>query len=189
MIRGMSVRVVTGRELKGPACAKAYPEKADDLWVFAIADGRRRAKRVGPPTDENRSLAERKRHEWEILIERSALGESKLIAPLFKEAVNDFARHGLSHRAWRTRRAREYQLGVMEREWGDIAIDGIDTGMVTQLGQAMLKSGKSIRTVNGYMDALSLLYQHHANSMPSLENPSVAARKALSPSAVPVSRR
>ena len=111
MSDSMSVRVVTARELKGPAWAREYPEKADDLWVFAIADARRRAKRVGPPSDENRKLAERRRHEWEILIERSAPGDSKLNAPLFADAIKDFSRHGLNHSACKTRGAREYQLG------------------------------------------------------------------------------
>ncbi len=68
----------------------------------------------------------------------------------------------------------------MEREWREIAIDSIDSGMVMRFGQAMLDSDKSIRSVNGYMDALSLLYRYHANSMPSLDNPSVPSRKALS---------
>ena len=103
MIPRMSVRVVSSRTLKGSKWADKYPEKADDLWVFAIIDGKRRSKRIGPDTEENRVRAERKRREWEVLLERKALGEKFELLPTFSEAVKDFARNGMVKHAWKTR--------------------------------------------------------------------------------------
>jgi len=180
MIHRMSVRVVTTRTLKGQKWAAKYPEKADELWVFAIIDGTKKAKRIGPDTPENRQRAERKCLEWEMLLERASLGKARMIAPLFKDAVKEFSRRGMSHRSWKTRSGREYQLGVMERTWAEIPIDSIDAETVTRFGRDILDSGKSIRTVNGYMDALSLLYRFHEETMPDLVNPTIKARKAIS---------
>ena len=78
MIHSMSVRVVTTRTLKGQKWAAKYPEKADELWVFAIIDGTKKAKRIGPDTPENRQHAERKCREWEILLERASMGKARM---------------------------------------------------------------------------------------------------------------
>lgn len=179
MMRGMSVRVVSARELKGPAWAEKYPDKAQEIWVFAIANGKRKKVRIGPPTDENRALAERKRREWEILIERRALGQSQVMAPLLVDAIDEFAKFGMTRRAWKTRSQREYQLGVLAREFGELALDTIDAEMLWKYCSQQIDDGKSIRTVTGYLDALSQLYQFHARTLKGLVNPTDQARVML----------
>ena len=82
MMRAMSIRILTSRQVKGGKWADAHPNKADDLWVMAEVRGNRRRKHVGPPTPENRREAERKRAAWAALLDGVEISDM----PTFREA-------------------------------------------------------------------------------------------------------
>ena len=67
----------------------------------------------------------------------------------------------------------------MERSWGELPLGAIDATRVEMWGVAQLEAGKSIRTVTGYMDSLSKLFQYQARTHKYLDNPTVHARKAI----------
>ena len=71
----MFVRIATSRQVRGPAWAAKYPERAGDLWVVAQREKKRKRVRIGPPTTENFAKAGRKRDEWEAAL---SLGASEL---------------------------------------------------------------------------------------------------------------
>ena len=99
MIRSMSVYSTTSEKVNGAVWAKRYPEKANELWVVAQSGGKKKKKRIGPPTEVNRARAERKRAEWLALLESKRDELDTLVAPTFRELSGVFVQRGLPRRA------------------------------------------------------------------------------------------
>ncbi len=76
-----TVEITTAREIKGTKWAAQYPDKTDELWVIVHVGGRKKKKRIGPPTPENQQRAERQREEWIAALNVKLSGLSDVIAP------------------------------------------------------------------------------------------------------------
>lgn len=180
MMISMSVYITTARKVRGEAFAAAYPEKADDLWVVAQVEGRKKRKSIGPPTPENWKKAERKAAEWRAAFEQHDLSGAGLLAPSFAEAGQDFLERGLRKRARGTVDTRSSQVRALMRHFGTTRLDHINALDIAGFWDVLVEQkGRSIRTGRAHLDALSLVFKHAAKSCPGLANPVPAARAAI----------
>lgn len=180
MMRSMSVYITTARQVKGAAWSARYPDRATDLFVVAQIGGKKKRKQIGPDTPENRERAERKRDEWQAILERRELQAAGLMAPTLSEAIADFVAHGMRGRAPKTISGRRYQLDKMAQEIGSqTAIDRIDSDTIALWWDGHVDGKRDIRTGKGYLNALSMLYRHAIRQDPKLANPVPAARDRI----------
>jgi integrase len=168
-----TVEIVTGRDIKGPKWAAQYPDKTDELWVIVHVAGRKKKKRIGPPTPHNWRRAERQRDEWRAALNLKLHGLSDVIAPTFREIGEAFIERGLPGRAWKTRDSRRYQTEAMTTHFEDTRIDRIGAHDVRRLWNEFLMKQKGLdaRTGGFYLDCLSLLFKFAVNEGHDVVNP------------------
>ncbi len=180
MIRRMSIYITDARKLRGGAWAAKYPDKADDLWLVAQVGGKKKRKRIGPPTEENRKVAEQKAAEWRFILERRSMGEAGMIAVSFSEAADTYLKRGLRKRAPKTVRGREYQAGVLKNHFGTTAIDQIDADAIATWWDEFVEEGaRDVRTGRSYLNVLSMIFKHAARTHKGLANPVSEARERI----------
>ncbi len=176
----MYVRIVTTLNIRGASWADRHPDRAGDLWVVAHHRGKRKRVKIGPPTDENRAKAEKKRAEWIAAITRRTSDLDTILAPAFDNAAGAFLKSGLRGRAPKTQDGRRYQIEALCTHFGGLRLDRVGTPEVVAWWDSFIaESGRDIRTGKSYLDALSLLFKHAAKTIPGLENPIPSARREI----------
>src|SRR5258705_7935984 len=126
------VRVLTAREVFGPAWAAKRPGIADELYVITTGDGKRERLRIGPPTPANLEAAERKAAQLRQLLAKG--GDqlpSSLIAPTLREAADDYLKRAPRRLAPMTVVQRRQQLNTLCKTLGRTRIDRISTEDLT----------------------------------------------------------
>jgi hypothetical protein len=168
-----TVEIVTARNIKGPKWISEYPDKANELWVIVHVAGRKKKKRIGPPTPDNRRRAERQREEWLAALNVKLNGLSDVIAPTFKEIGEAFSDRGLPGRAPKTQDGRRYQTNDLIEHFGEIRIDRISGPDVRRLWDEFLikKKGLDTRTAGFYLDCLSLVFKFAIKKGHDVVNP------------------
>lgn len=166
MIETMPVHIQTAAEAKGPAWAAKYPSKATELYVVARAGKRKKVRRIGPDTPENRARAESKAAEWRVLLEGAELSRAGIIALAFDDAAEEYRRAGMKQHAWKTRDGRKRQHLRAAVSFGDTPLDRIDATAVVAHYDALRAEGLADRTAQRHLDAISKVFQHHETPNP-----------------------
>lgn len=180
MIRPMSTYVTTAGRIKGRVWAAKHPEQATELWVVAQQKHRRKRVRIGPDTEVNRRLAERKVAEYQAILERKqALAEAAVI-PTFREAADAWGRDGMPRRSAKTKAGRSYQGQRLADHFEGKRLDAITALDVRAWWvQCIEGAGLSHRTGHGYLNALSLIFKYAQQQHPDLPNPVDRARAII----------
>ena len=165
MIVAMGVHIQTGREVKGEAWAKRYPEKAGDLWVVVHANRKRDREYIGPPTPKNRERAEARAAEWRAAL-RILTGDGLGIETFARHAL-EYLRvgmdvHGLAATTRDDRRAMLSAGSLVMRELGERSLETItaETLMSQWWTPFVIEGGRSPATGKRNLAAISGVFAY-----------------------------
>lgn len=172
------VKILTERELMGPAWAEKRPARADDLWVAVFVNGRRKRQKIGRPTERNQEKARELQADWQVALDRE-LGLVNLPVPTFRTAGQAYIESGLRSHAPKTVRGRTYQVRALTAYYGDKPLDRIDAPLVVQWWADEIEGQRDWRTGSSYLDVTALVFKHAQRRSARLVNPVPAAREVI----------